>query len=264
MVTDVVPKIKTAYPKVKIFGAENMLDMEGANKNWPVFYHANLKANAAAADNIDILAVHGYNDGIAATSGSGLVERWTNHSQQFSTPMNKPAWMTETSGYNDSWESSSGKPGALALGQDIQAGLLYGNMSAWVWWQGSGGTTGSIGEFELMKGIVVGKKYAVSKHFYRYLRPGAVRVQSTSSEPSILVTAYEHSVKNTKTIIIINSGTTDKLFSISGNVSSNYVMYRTNATTENCALINTISSGSGNTVLIPARSIVTLQAGGDA
>ncbi len=264
MVIGVVPKIKATYPQVKIFGAENMLDLEGANKNWPVFYHANLKANAAASANIDILAVHGYSDGVAASSGSGLVERWTNHSQQFSEPMHKPVWMTETSGYNDTWENSTGKPGALGLGQDIHAGLLYGNMSAWVWWQGSGGSAGAIGEFELMKGTTTGKKYAVSKHYYRYLRPGAVRVQAISSDASILVTAYEHTTKNTKTIIVINSGTTDKIISISGSVAANYAMYRTNAATENCSLISTVNSGTTNNIVLPAKSIITLQAGGDA
>lgn len=54
LLTNVVPKIKTEYPDVKIFGSEHMLDMEGADINWPYFYHANIKANSQATANVDI------------------------------------------------------------------------------------------------------------------------------------------------------------------------------------------------------------------
>src|SRR5690606_13848632 len=176
----VVPQIKSDYPEVKIFGSENMLDLEGADINWPYFYHSNLKADPQASAHIDILAVHGYNDGVAPTSGSGLAERWTNHKEQFSDPMDKTVWMTETSGYADDWLGNGTKPGALSLAQDVHAGLYYGNMSAWVWWQGS--QLDGIGEFNLMNGTTAGKKYYASKHFYRYIRPGAVRVKAESSD----------------------------------------------------------------------------------
>ena len=137
LLINVVPKIKATYPHVKIFGAEHMLDMEGADKNWQHFYHNNVKANPQASANLDVLAVHGYTDGVAPSSGSGLAERWTNHREQFATPMNKKTWMTETSGYEDSWLGNATSPGALSVAQDIHSGLYYGNISAWVWWQGS-------------------------------------------------------------------------------------------------------------------------------
>jgi glucuronoarabinoxylan endo-1,4-beta-xylanase len=263
MVKDVVPKIKSTYPNVKIFGAEHMLDMEGADINWPYFYHANLKADATASANIDILAVHGYTDGVAPSSGSGLAERWTNHREQFSTPMSKPAWMTETSGYLDAWLGSTDKPGALSLAQDIHSGLYFGNMSAWVWWQGS--ETSGIGEYNLMNGTTVGKKYYASKHFYRYIRPGAVRIAATSSETDeIFMTAYEHTANGTHTVVVINSGTVPKLIYLDGSgLPSTFSMYRTTAGDENCTLVGPVSVGLSNAFLIPAQSIITLQAGGD-
>jgi glucuronoarabinoxylan endo-1,4-beta-xylanase len=262
LLINVVPQIKTTYPDVKIFGAEHMLDMEGANTNWPYFYHSNVKANPLASANLDILAVHGYTDGVAPSSGSGLAERWTNHLEQFSKPMNKPSWMTETSGYLDTWLGSTAKPGALSLAQDIHAGLYYGNMSAWVWWQGS--QTDGIGEYNLMNGTMVGKKYYASKHFYRYVRPGAVRIKGLTSNSDVYVTAYEHTANKTHTVIVINSGTTDKLVYLDGpNLPDSFTMYRTNDSTENCALIKSVSTGASNTFVLPAKSIVTLQAGGD-
>ncbi|MEP6735441.1 MAG: glycoside hydrolase family 30 beta sandwich domain-containing protein [Chryseolinea sp.] len=266
LLNNVVPKIKTTYPAIKLFGAENMLDLEGADENWPYFYHSNIKANPTATANIDILAVHGYTDGVAPSSGSGLVKRWTNHLEQFSKPMNKPTWMTETSGYNDTWESSGGKPGAINLAQDIHAGLYYGNMSAWVWWQGSGGegSRDEIDEFALMRGLNAGKKYFTSKHFYRYIRPGAVRVKSISDDADVFVTAFQHSENGTHTIVMINSGIKDKLISLSGvDLPASFAMYRTNASTENCVFIDNINSGTTSSFILPAKTIVTLQAGGD-
>jgi len=261
MVNAVVPKIKADYPSVKIFGSENMLEMEGSDKNWPVFYHSGIKKNAATSSNLDILAVHGYTDGVAPSTGSELVKMWTNHATQFSTPMNKEAWMTETSGYGESWEKTGTKPGAFNLALDIHAALYYGNISAWVWWQGSGST---INEFSLMSGTATGKKYSISKHFYRYIRPGAVRVKSTTVDPDFFVTAYENLAKGTHTIIIINSGSADKAVCLTGNgLPTTFKMYRTNSGAENCLFIQDVSSGTASSFAVPAKSIVTLQAGGD-
>lgn len=262
LLNNVVPKIHETYPGVKIFGSENMLDMEGADANWPYFYHSKIKSNAEASANIDILAVHGYNDGVAPTTGSGLADRWTNHREQFSVPMNKPTWMTETSGYVDSWLGSD-SPGALSLAQDIHAGLYYGNMSAWVWWQGS--QLDGIGAYNLMNGLTAGKKYYVSKHYYRYIRPGAVRISATSGEPNnIFVTAWQHTGKATMTLVVINSGTADKLIYLDGEgLPDTFSMYRTTGGTDNCTLSGTVGKTEVNAFVIPAKSIITLQAGGD-
>lgn len=261
MVNGVVPKIKANFPNVKIFGSENMLEMEGKDINWPVFYHAGIKKNATTTANIDVLAVHGYSDGIAPSTGSELAKMWTNHTEQFSTPMNKPVWMSETSGYTDSWETAGSLPGALSLALDIHAALFYGNISAWVWWQGSQSVTN---EFSLMSGTTTGKKYSISKQFYRYIRPGAVRVKSITTDSDFFVTAYENKVKGTNTIVIINAGIVDKAVSLTGDgLPATFTMYRTNSGTENCTLIKDISPGAANSFAVPARSIVTLQAGGD-
>ncbi len=257
----VTPKVKETYPSVKIFGAENMLEMEGRDDNWQWFYHSGIKANAEATNNIDILAVHGYTDGVAASSGSALAKMWTNHKEKLSAPMNKPAWMTETSGYADAWEKSGDKPGALNLAMDIHSALFYGNASAWVWWQGSEST---ISDYSLMSGTTVGKKYQVSKHYYRYIRPGAVRVKSEADNENFFVSAYKNTAKGTTTIVVINSADKDKTISLLGEgLPETFKMYRTNSTNENCVLIDEVGRGKANRFVIPAKTIITLQAGGD-
>ena len=52
-----------------------------------------------------------------------------------------------------------------------------------------------------MNGLVKGKKYYVSKQFYRYIRPGAVRVGATSTNSNVFVSAYEHAGAGTHTIV---------------------------------------------------------------
>lgn len=262
LLINVVPGIKQQFPNVQVFGAEHMLAMEGKEINWRWFYHSAIKANPMAASNVDILAVHGYSDGILPNSGSELVEMWKNHVEQFSDPLGKRAWMTETSGYTESWEAPEGNSGAFSLGLDIMTALVYGNINAWIWWQGS--ELDGIDEFNLMNGVAPGNKYHVSKHYYRFIRPGAVRVQATSSSDDVFVTAFKHDENGTTSVVIINAGGT-KAVSLSGSgIPAGFEMYRTSEeVSENCALIAQVGSGENGRFLLPARSIVTLQSGGN-
>jgi hypothetical protein len=260
MINAVMPQVKAQHPTVKVFGSENMLDMEGASNNYSFFYHSKLKADPTAMNNIDILAVHGYLDGVSASSGSRLAGYWENHKREFSAPANKKAWMTETSGYLDAWEGTDSKPGALSLALDMQTALYYGDLSGWVYWQGSG--LGGINEYNLMSDTEVGKKYYASKHFYRFIRPGAVRLATTSPDPEVSITAYEHAANGTHTLVLINSGTTAKAMNLSvtgSGLPTSYEMFVTSAT-KNCESAGTVSTA--NSITLPARSVVTLQAGG--
>ncbi len=250
--------LKANYPNVRIFGSEGMLEMEAADHNWQWFYHKQILDSPQARNNIDILAVHGYSDGVAPTSGSTLGHLWANHKARFADPMNKKQWMTETSGYQDAW---NGSPGAFSLALDIMSGLNNGNMSGWVWWQGSEnpGSSG-IGEFALMNGAVKGKKYYVSKQFYRYIRPGAVRVGATSNNGNVFVSAYEHSGAGTHTVVLANTSSSAQNVSIGGaGLPASFTIYRTSAT-ENAADVGSYSTGTP--LSLPGRSVVTLQAGG--
>lgn len=273
MINRVVPEIKTTYPNIKVFGPEHMLQSEGGDgREW--FYTNAIKQDTNATNNIDILAVHGYSDGVNPTSGSMLATLWNNFLTSFSTQMNKNTWMTETSGYMNTWESSSNSqgnllPGAFNLAMDIHAALYYGNVSGWVWWQGSeslveNGQSGQPSEFGLMSGTTVGKKYYVCKHFYHFIRPGAQRIQSNTTDNLLFTTAYYHPTDNTYTIVIINSDFVDKNITLTlqgTGFPSEFDKYQTNATTDNCKLIGSVSANS--TIEVPARSIITLFAGID-
>ncbi|MBC8026233.1 MAG: fibronectin type III domain-containing protein [Steroidobacteraceae bacterium] len=251
--------LKANYPNVRIFGSEGMLEMEAAEQNWQWFYHKQILDSPAARANIDILAVHGYSDGVAPTSGSALGALWQSHRQRFADPMNKKQWMTETSGYADAW---NGSPGAFALGLDIMSALNNGNVAGWVWWQGSEnpGSTAGIGEFALMNGLVKGKKYYASKQFYRYVRPGAVRIGAMSVNANVFVSAFENAAQSTHTIVVANTSQSAQVATLGGaGLPPTFTIYRT-STSENA--VNAGEYATGTALSLPARSITTLQAGG--
>jgi O-glycosyl hydrolase len=246
MIQAVAPVVKQTYPNVKIFGTENMLELEG--QQW--FYSAYM--DSAAWADFDVLAYHGYQDGVAPTSGSQLATYWNYVRTNWAVPHNKSSWMTETSGYTDAWSDTNGP---RALGYAIYSALNYGQVSAWVWWQGSE-SGGAPGQYTLMGGTQnLGKRYYVSKQFYRFIRPGAKMVQVTSGDSNLFVVAFTHPTMASFTIVAINTGTQDKNLILGGaSVPSTFDAYRT-STSENCVSVGSVSNGA---IVLKADSITTL------
>jgi hypothetical protein len=145
--------------------------------------------------------------------------------------------------------------GARTLGFAIYAALSYGQASAWVWWQGSE-LGGAPSEYVLMGGMQnIGKRYYVSKNFYRYIRPGAKMVKVTTSDANLFVVAFTHPTMNAVTVVAINNATQDKSLVLGGaGVPSTFTAYRTSAT-ENCVSVGSVANGS---ITLKADSITTL------
>jgi O-glycosyl hydrolase len=246
MIEAVIPAVRKVDPGVKIFGTENMLGLEGQ----PHFYSQYM--DSSGWGNLDILAYHGYQDGVAPTAGSQLATYWKYVRTNWDTPHAKTAWMTETSGYTDTWSDSKG---ARALAFAIYAALSYGQVSAWVWWQGSelGGRPDQEG---LMGGTqYLGKRYYVSKNFYRYIRPGAKAVKVTTTDSSIFLVAFTNPGSGAFTIVAINTSASDKTLTIGGaNVPQSFTAYRTSSS-ENCIAAGSMANGA---ITLKADSVTTL------
>jgi O-glycosyl hydrolase len=246
MVAAVGPVVKQAYPNVKLFGTENMLELEG--QQW--FYSAMM--TTAGWNAIDVLAYHGYQDGVAPTAGSQLATYWSYVRSNWDAPHGKTAWMTETSGYTDGWTDTNG---ARALAFAIYSALAYGQAAAWIWWQGSE-LGGAPGQYTLMGGTqYLGKRYYVSKNFYRFIRPGARMLKVTSNDASLFVVAFAHPTSGAFTVVAINTATSDKTLALGGSgVPSTFTAYRTSAS-ENCVTVGTVTNGS---ITLKADSVTTL------
>jgi glucuronoarabinoxylan endo-1,4-beta-xylanase len=251
------PKLKAAFPGVKLFGPENMLEMEaGPSKD---YFYTGIARQTGAASYLDALAVHGYTDGVVPSPGSTMAALWSTMDSYFAQPMGKPLWMTETSGYVDTWTTSVGSdgvtyPGASDLGYAIYAALAYGHASAWVWWQGS--NLAGVDTESLMAGTAtLSKRYYVAKQFFRFIRPGATMVKVSSSDPAVFVATFEHTGMGSFTTILINSSAEAKTVQISGaGVPSQLSLFRTSPN-ENCVAAGVVNS-SGFT--LAGNSINTL------
>jgi hypothetical protein len=89
-------------------------------------------------------------------------------------------------------------------------------------------------------------------------------VKSTSDDPEVFVTAFNHQEKGTNTIVIINNGSEAKSVSVLGDdLPAVFTIYLTTSGSENCKEAGTLNPEQDNQFELPAKSIVTLQAGGD-
>jgi O-glycosyl hydrolase len=202
-------------------------------------YVDSLIANPEAEKYCDIIAVHGYaSDGI--TSGfpdySGWRDLW-NQTQSGSEA--KELWMTET--YIEQGTFNS----ALDLAGAIHGSLWAGNVSLWTNW--------SFGDMQLSKNQPTNSFYT-SKNYFKFIRPGAVRIKTTTDNEDVMVSAFEHPVNKTLTAIVINKS----LLAISArlfgnNLPSGFKVFRT-TDNEHCLEVDSIK---GDVFILPPRSVTT-------
>jgi len=87
-----------------------------------------------------------------------------------------------------------------------------------------------------------------------------VRVGATSINNNVFVSAYEHAGAGTHTIVLANTSTSAQTVTVGGaGLPASFTIYRTSAT-DNAANVGDYATGVP--LALPARSIVTLQAGG--
>lgn len=255
MLKNAIPVVKAKFPDVKVFGSENMLEIEaGEDRQW--FYNSSILNDPDALKDLDIWAMHGYQEGVNPTATSMLQGLWGTFRSEVAEPSAKPVWMTETSGYTDNWTATGDAPGAIDLASDIQSALYYGQASAWIWWQGSDNT---INDNSLMSGLQKGKKYYVSKQFYRFIRPGSRMVQLTfNSMGKVFASAFENEQMGSFVIVLINESEKRVKINLSGSdLPENYDFYYTTGNaSENCEKKD--KKVKKDDIVLPPSSVVTL------
>jgi hypothetical protein len=105
------------------------------------------------------------------------------------------------------------------------------------------------------------KKFYSSKHFYRFIRPDAVRISADINDDSLFVSAFKHEGQQTTTIQIINNSFSDKTLMLEGHQTKLSRKWNKYVTTSelNCELYSNVKAKNG--IVIPAQSIVTLYDG---
>lgn len=115
-------------------------------------------------------------------------------------------WMTETSGHQPTWE------GALKMASDMHDYLVKANLGGWCYWQISDKSGSS--QYSIYETGKPGPKFHAARHYYRFIRPEAVRVQASVGDPDLLVSAFRHDVEGTLTVNVINRSKGDRTVSI--------------------------------------------------
>jgi glucuronoarabinoxylan endo-1,4-beta-xylanase len=238
--------IEAAGIPSKLIGAEHMLRAIGT-------FERPIRLDPAVRDHFVRWAGHGYTDGVKADTGSYEGE----------TPTDKPLWMSETSGsvYGAVTDGINDWPKAMVLARSILRLLREARISAWVYQAIQ--TTCTSGDARNTYGLMADgtptAKYYVSMHFYRYIRPGARQVVSTSDDSQVRVVAFQHAENDCYTIVALNEGTTAKTITALNGVGlpSEFEMV---TSTETQKIVSTTVNAS-DPIELPASSVVTLVAG---
>lgn len=183
-------------------------------------------------------------------------------------PTKLPVWVTEA-GTGDSarfmttWYSNGGAGEGMTWAQRIAVGMVTGELSAYVYWEGF-----EVGQTQSGSHVVdaSGSTATASGILWafamwsRFVRPGAVRVGLSGSLPSTLSAAF----KNTDGSIVVvftNNGSGNQSAKVS--VGSGFTAAKAQAWITkqgtNVGAQDASLSGGAATVAIPGKSVVTLK-----
>ena len=241
---------------IKVVGAR--LDAEGLGEvklYWAealpaqnsVGYYINaVKADPVAEAYADIVAIHNYDADGASVGGAGC-EYWQDiYTWAQAGGSHYKTWMTETSGHSDDWN------GAMTLAGNIFNALGCGNTSAWVFWSFS--VEPGNAEFGLVVGNRPSARYFVSKQFYKFIRPGAMRVAAASA--GIPALAFKDNNANTVSVILFNNTSQAQTVEIKGaGLPTTWESYTT-SNGRNCEKGATVAEDG--LIILPPSSVTTL------
>jgi len=238
-------------PAVKSSGLSTQVECCDAT-GWPNTgsYASAVEADPTALAGTAVFSGHGYS-GAPTTPLSG----WT-----------KPAWETEwfgndSSGWDPAWDDGTADSG-LTWAQHIYQGLTGANLSAFLFWQGADPNNGNGGLVFLQSNgtaAASGRLWAFA-NYSRYIRPGAVRIGSTSSNSGVDISAYKNT-DGTVSVVVLNTLSSSDTISYStsgiGGTSGTVTPFLTNGSSTVAAQSPISLSGGAFSAAVPARSLVT-------
>ncbi len=181
-----------------------------------------------------------------AVHHSTSVEGWRRLRAALDDYYGREMWMTETSVGGREWSRN------LNNVRLMHNGLAGGNVSQWTIWQFS----------MLHNHGRPTSNYHAFRHFFRFVRPGAVRVESAPIDGDVVVSAWHHREDGNLTIVALNQ--TDRPVTLSlevkGLAPEVTRVYRTSAREQGVRLAD-LPARPVRRLTMPAESIVTLQSG---
>jgi O-glycosyl hydrolase len=183
---------EAGYQDVKIFGPETMTShmYDGGTGS----YVGEIKKDNEALAAIDVFATHGYEDGVVEEMSANSSRVFWNLIQD----TGKPFWITEGGTGGHDWPTPIQKGVANA----IHNALVGGNCSAFVPWQ-------ICERQKSTHGLMVTDGYTdkshAARHYFKFVRPGAVRIEASPAFGELHVGAFIHDEDQQLVIVAINS-----------------------------------------------------------
>ncbi len=230
-------RFETEGLDTKIFGPEDVTSYDAISDYVTAIYD-----NEEARTHLDIIAIHGYkNDGVSASDKG---PKYWKKTAKLARREGKSLWLTETSGPDGADFNSSFK-----YATSIYNGLNYGNVNAWVFWQMSGN-----GSKVLINGGEPNWLFYVSKHFYKHIRPGAIRIRSESTRREVLTLSFVSEGKKWINTVIINNEEKDNLLSLE-NLPAINACWQTSELSKHAE----VDCNNKQSFNLPKKSITTIQ-----
>jgi O-glycosyl hydrolase len=217
-------------------------------------YAAAIEADPAANAWTPLFTSHGYTEAPASP-----LSGWT-----------KPVWETEWStfqSWDPAWDDGTTASG-FSWAQNIYTGLTAANLDAFLYWWGST-TTSFNGDNE---GLILinlnssGAPTSVSSsgrlwafaNYSRFVRPGAVRIGTSSANSDLEVTAFRNT-NGSVAVVALNTATTAQAatFSLNGAGGLQATPYLTDSSHDTAAQRAIPIAHGSFTATLPARALVT-------
>jgi O-glycosyl hydrolase len=184
----------------------------------------------------------------------------------------KQHWMSEVSGEANSLD------GALILAQRLHDHFVWGSGNAYIYWQladgGANATESTLIGSNNLSNPTGSKKYSAFKHFTRYIRPGATRVQTSPSafggtnemdtSNSVDVSAFHHPTNKTLTIVVVNRKSTQQSLTLNltgtSIVNNRFNVWRTSSSQSFASLAAAGVTNNQVSMKLPAKCVTTFVA----
>jgi O-glycosyl hydrolase len=169
-------------------------------------------------------------------------------------PTDRKTWMSEwnPSGttWNENWDDGSGYDG-FAIAQNIHDALALGDVSAYIYWVGAslGATRAPIQIDQANRTYHVSKRLWAIAAYSRFIRPGAVRLDTRVTDPALRVSAFRNDDGGT-VIEALNTGTAPVTWQHAPGRATAYLTDNTHSLTP--------SRVTGRTVTLQPRALTTI------
>ncbi|MEW1843559.1 glycoside hydrolase [Nonomuraea angiospora] len=125
-------------------------------------------------------------------------------------PTERPTWMSEWqpsgTSWNENWYDGSGSDG-FTIALAVHDALTLGHVSGYVYWLGAstGNTRALLLVDEAAKTYRVSKRLWALAAYSRFVRPGAVRLETAVAKPALKVSAFRNP-DGSQVVVVLNTG----------------------------------------------------------